>query len=70
MHCNIRIIWIAVFGEFGLCYAATKGKSAICLACFKALVTILWCLGQVPVRLWFKILACGDIKRRKVCASL
>jgi hypothetical protein len=38
-------------------YAATNGKSAICLALFKEAVTILWCFGQVPVRLWLKILA-------------
>ena len=38
--------------NFGfILYAATKGNSAICLACFKDLVTILWCFGQVPVRL-------------------
>ena len=29
----------------------TNGKSAMWRACFNALVTIRWCLGQVPVRL-------------------
>jgi len=51
-------------------YVATNGSSAMCLARFNAKVVIRWCFGQVPVLLCDKILACGDMNRLRVWASL
>ena len=57
---------LSVAIRFFVIYGATNGSNAMCRACFKAKVTMRWCFGQVPVLACDKILACGDIKRRRV----
>jgi hypothetical protein len=55
---------------FLLFYAATKGNRAMCLARLRAWETKRWCLLQVPVLGEDKILAWGDMNRRRNCVSL